>query len=128
MTLLPIKEDFVLRTLASVPGLLGKLNYVAELRENDRYVHWGMMRVFGDETMQRAIGELHRALFLQILRTPLRRLLEDAAHAAAAQQSQLRPYLEAILLDAHSLVPPNLGGGSEAHFNSVIAALLSLLQ
>ena len=128
MTLLPIKDDFVLRTLAGVPGLLGKLNYVAELRENDQYVHWGLERVFGEETMQRAVADIHRGLFLQVLRTPLRRLLQDAAHSAAAQNSQLRPYLQTILKDAHSLVPPKLGGGSEAHFNSVVTALLSLLR
>ncbi len=127
MTLLPIKDDFVLRTLASVPGLLGKLNYLAELREDGKYVHWGLVRVFGEETMQRAVAELHRGLFLQVLRTPLRQLLRDAAHSAGAQHSPVRPYLETILSDAHSLVPPNLGGGSEAHFNSVVAALLSLL-
>jgi hypothetical protein len=127
VTLLPIKDDFVLRTLTSVPGLLGRLNYVAELREKDRYVHWGLKRVFGEETMQRAVAEIHRGLFLQVLRTPLRQLLQDAAHSAAAQHCQVRPYLQTVLKDAHSLVAPNLGGGSEAHFNSVVAALLSLL-
>ena len=117
-----------MRTLASVPGLLGKLNYLAGLRENGKYVHWGLTRIFGEETMQRAVAEIHRGLFLQVLRTPLRRLLEDAARSAAAQHCQLRPYLQAVLQDAHSLLPPNLGGGSEAHFNSVVTALLSLLH
>jgi hypothetical protein len=128
VTLLSIKDDFVTRTLANVPGMLGKLNYLAGLRENGRYVHWGLTRAFGEETTQRALADIHRGLFLQVLRTPLRRLLEDAAQSAAAQRVQLREYLQTVLRDAHSLVPPNLGGGSEAHFNSVVAALLSLLR
>lgn len=127
MTLLPIKDDLLERTLASIPGILGKLNYVADLRESGRYAHWGLARTYGEEALQRTMGEIHRALFLQVLRTPLRQLLEDVRRSAAAQRSDVRPYLEAILRNARSLVPPNLGGGSAAHFNSVVAALLSLL-
>jgi hypothetical protein len=90
-------------------------------------VHWGLERVYGEEGTQRTVAEVHRALFLQVLRTPLRRLLEDATHSAAAQRSDVKPYLATVLRDARSLVPGNLSGGSEAHFNSVVAALLSLL-
>jgi len=128
VTLLAIKDDFFERTLARIPGVLGKLGYVAELRENGRYVHWGLERIYGEEGMQRAVTEVHRGLFLQVLRTPLRRLLEDATRAAAAQSTDVRQYLETVLRDPHSLVPVNLGGGSEAHFNSVVAALWSLLR
>jgi len=127
MTLLAIKDDFLQRSLARVPGLFGKLGYVAELRADGRYVHWGLERVYGEESSQRVVAEVHRGLFLQVLRMPLRRLLEDATQAAAAQRTDVRKYLEAILRDPQSLIPPNLGGGSVAHFNSVVAALLSLL-
>ncbi len=128
MTLLPIKDDFFQRTLANIPGLLGKLGYVAELRVNGRYVHWGLTRVYGEEGMQRTVAEVHRGLFLQVLRTPLRKLVEDVTRSAAAQRSDVRQYLETVLRDPRSLMPPNLGGGSQAHFNSVVAALLSLLR
>lgn len=128
MTLLAIKDDFIERTLAKVPGVLGKLGYVAELRENGRYVHWGLQRIYGEEGMQRTLGDVHRGLFLQVLRTPLRQLLEDARRSAIAQQSDVKGYLEAILKDARVLIPPHLGGGSAGHFNSVVAALLSLLR
>jgi hypothetical protein len=128
LTLLAIKDDFIERTLAQVPGVLGKLGYIAELRENGRYVHWGLERIYGEEGMQRTVGEVHRGLFLQVLRTPLRQLMEDARRSATAQHSEVKGYLEAILKDARGLVPPHLGGGSAAHFNSVVAALLSLLR
>jgi hypothetical protein len=128
MTLLAIKDDFLDRTLASVPGILGKLDYVAGLRDEGKYVHWGLERVYGEEIMQRTISEVHRALFLQVLRTPLRRLLEDVNRAAAAERSDIREYLEKVLREPQSLVPASLGGGSAAHFNSVVAALWSLLR
>ena len=128
MTLLPIKDDFLERTLVNIPGVLGKLGYIAELRENGRYAHWGLARIYGEEALQRTIGEVHRGLFLQVLRTPLRQLLEEARGSAAIQQTDVRRYLECLLRDARLLVPPTLGGGSEAHFNSIVAALLSLLQ
>ena len=127
MTLLPIKDDFLERTLVNIPGVLGKLVYVAELRENGNYLHWGLARTYSGDALQRALAEVHRGLFLQVLRTPLRRLLEDVMRSAAAQRSDVRVYLETVLRDSRSLAPPNLGGGSQAHFNSVVAALLSLL-
>ena len=128
MTLLSIKDDLLQRTLANIPGVLGKLDYVAELREGGKYTHWGLARIYGEEVLQRTMGEVHRGLFLQVLRTPLRQLLEEVKGAAAAQRSDARQYLEALSQDARLLIPPNLGGGSAAHFNSVVAALLSLLR
>jgi hypothetical protein len=126
VTLLAIKDDFLQRTLANIPGLLGKLDYVADLWEDGKYVHWGLTRVYGEEGMQRTLAEVHRGLFLQVLRMPMRQLLEDVTRSAAAQRSDVRQYLETVLRDPRSLMPANLGGGSEAHFNSVVAALLSL--
>jgi len=128
VTLLPIKDDFLERTLIKIPGVMGKLDYVAELRQNGKYVHWGLARVYGEDVLQRTLAEVHRGLFLQVLRTPLRQLMEDVRRSAAAEHSDLKQYLEARLRDARSLAPPNLGGGSEAHFNSIVAALLSLLR
>ena len=127
MTLLAIKDDLFERTLANIPGVLGKLGYIAELRSEEKYVHWGLARVYGEEALQRAMAEVHRGLFLQVLRTPLRQLLDDAARSAAAQACDVRPYLETFLRDTRAVAPPKLGAGSEAHFNSVVATLLSLL-
>jgi hypothetical protein len=127
VTLLAIKDDFFERTLARIPGMFGKLGYVAELREEGRYVHWGLERIYGEEGLQRTMAEVHRGLFLQVLRTPLRQLLEDVTHSAAGQRSDVKDYLETFLRDRRLFVPPNVGGGSAAHFNSVVAALLSLL-
>lgn len=128
MTLLAIKDDFFERTLSKIPGLFGKLDYVAELREQGRYVHWGLERIYGEKGLQRTMAEVHRGLFLQVLRTPLRQLLEDVTRSAAEQRSDVRQYLQALMRTRHSLAAPNLGGASDAHFNSIVAALLSLLR
>ena len=127
MTLLSIKDDFLERTLADIPGILGKLGYVSGLRENDRYVHWGLRSIYGEDATERALGEVHRELFLQVLRTPLRQLVEDLGCSAAGKQVELRDYLESLARNFQSLLPPEMSGGSQAHFNSTVAALLSLL-
>lgn len=127
MTLLSIKDDFLQRTLANVPGILGKLYYVSELQEDCRYVHWGLTRTYGEEATQRALGEVHRELFLQVLRKPLRQLVEDLARSAAGRQVELREFLESLVRNSQTLLPPEIGGGSVVHFNSIVAALLLLL-
>ena len=127
MTLLPIKDDFLERTLVKIPGVLSKLDYVAELQKNGKYVHWGLARIYGEEVLQRTLREVHRGLFLQVLRTPLRQLLEEVTRSAA-EPNDVKRYLKTLLGDVRSLAPANLGGGSEAHFNSIIRALLSLLH
>lgn len=123
VTLLSAKDDFLQRTLLHVPGIWAKLSYVSELRENDRYVHWGLTRICGEEATQRALQNVHRMLFLQVLRTPLQELAEDLACSAAGKQVEHTEFIESLVRNSLSLVPPNIGGGSVAHFNSIIAAL-----
>lgn len=123
MTLLSVKDDFLQHTLANVSGTLGKLVYVSELWENDRYVHWGLTRIYGEEATQRALREVHRALFLQVLRTPLRQLLEDVVPSAAGKCVDPTQFVESLVRNSTSLIPPEIGGGSLAHFHSTIEAL-----
>jgi hypothetical protein len=127
MTLLAIQDDFVLRTLASVPGIWGKLDYVSALREKGEYVHWGLARVYGEEATQLALREVHRELFLEVLRTPLRQLVADVVPSAAGKQLEPRKFLESLIDKATLLVPPETGGGSVVHFHSTLAALSRLL-
>jgi hypothetical protein len=129
MTLFSTKDDFVRTTLASIPGILGKLDYLSGLRTaSGEYLHWGLARVHGDESAQQAVGEAHRLLFLQVLRMPLRQLLEDATQATAAQQLGLQSFLEDLARRGQELLPLQCGGGSVRHFSSVVSALLSLVR
>lgn len=127
VALLSIKDDFRQRTLASVAGISGKLAFVSELRENDSYVHWGLTRIYGEEATQRALQKVHHTLFMQVLRAPSRQLLEDLACSAAGQQIEPKEFIKSLVRNFESLVPLQIGRGSVAHFNSIIAALSLLV-
>lgn len=129
MTFLSASEDFLATTLAALPGVWGKLHYLSGLRSEDgAYDHWGLSRLHGEAAVQRALGEAHRDVFLQILRTPLAPLLEEAGLSAAEQELDAASYLRGLSQGSQALLPPDLGGGMEAHFSSVLKALSKLAQ
>jgi len=122
-----VLDDFMGLTLPAVPGVWGKLRYIASLRQDSgRYEHWGLTRLYGEAAVQRALSEAHRAVFLQLLRSPLKELLQDAQLSAAEAEMEVKPFLEELRKDSALLSPQDQGGGTEAHFNSVIQALSAL--
>ncbi|HUK87043.1 MAG TPA: hypothetical protein VLT85_05215 [Terriglobales bacterium] len=127
MTLLPISDDFVHTTLRAVPGLLGKLHYVAGLRgEDGRYAHWGLARVYGQPAAQRTLAEAHLSLFLKVLRAPLKELWEDLRQMAAAEGEKPAVFAQSLKASLPALLPAELGGGSARHFSSVLEGLSTL--
>lgn len=122
-----VLDDFMGLTLPAVPGVWGKLRYIASLRqESGRYEHWGLVRLYGDVAVQRALSEAHRTVFLQVLRTPLKELLQDAQLSAAEAEIEIKRFLAELHRDSAMLSPRDQGGGSEAHFSSVVQALSAL--
>jgi len=122
-------EDFLATTLASLPGAWGKLHYLSGLRTEDGdYDHWGLTRLHGKAAVQRALQEAHRDVFLEILRTPLAPLLEEAELSAADQELDTLSYFSQLSARWPVLLPPDLAGGTEAHFSSVLKALSKLAQ
>ncbi len=112
MTISSAYDDFCAHTLAALGGLWERLRYLAELRAADgRYQHWGMARTFGDDATQRTLAEVHTELFLEVLRTPLRRLAGESS---------------AFPLAGPSSLPAHLEGGTPEHFNSIVSALAAL--
>ncbi|MGH9649198.1 MAG: hypothetical protein ACRD3I_01880, partial [Terriglobales bacterium] len=66
MAFLSASEDFLTTTLAALPGVWGKLQYLSGLRnEAGDYDHWGLTRLHGEAAVQRALGEAHRDVFLE---------------------------------------------------------------
>lgn len=127
MSLFSAFEDFVHYTFAALPGLWGKLIYLAGLRRSDgEYDHWGMRRLHGDKAMQRAVGRAHQTVFLDILRTPLRELQDDAARSAVDAEVDEANYLRKLEEGKEAMLPKYPGGGSSRHFNSVLRALSML--
>lgn len=128
MVLLSPKEDFVQRTLAAIAGLLARLAYVANLREDRGYDHWGLERIYGDQAARMAIGEAHSDLWSQVLRTPLRRLAAEYESESQNQErkAEMTQAMEEWEKDPQRAIPADLRGGSVRHFNSIVSALSCL--
>lgn len=118
-------DDFVLNSLAGIAGLLGKLDYVAGLRQgNGAYSHWGLARVHGEMAAHQAASEAHRLLFSKVLSMPLALLLEDAAQSQS--DLEMEEYLEYLSERRPVLAPQGAGTGPVLHFNSVLRAISAL--
>jgi len=129
VTLKSIAEDLQQRTLRAVAGVLGKLAYLAGLRDADgRYVHWGLARVHGEETTQRALTEAHQGIVSKILRMPLQRVLQDVEESGGSREQGRSELLESLNAHPERLVPPKPSAGSARHLSSVLHALSSLLK
>jgi hypothetical protein len=120
-------DDFSRLTLGAIPGTLGKLLYVAGLRQtNGAYYHWGLTRTHGEKTADLAIGEAHSHLFSSLLRTPIRNLWQEAGSLAEEQNTEVRVYVDCLIQKGDLLIPVELHGGGRHHFNSVLLALCCL--
>jgi hypothetical protein len=130
MALRSALEDLLGTTLAGVTGTVGKIEYVASLRDagSGNYAHWGLSRAYGEQAAQQALAEAHRLLFLKILRTPLHALCEDVRLSSGALQMPAKEYMERFQNQLPVLLPQDLGGGSARHFSSVLHALWILLS
>ena len=135
-------EDFEGTTLAAIPGLLGRLHYLAGLHDgHGNYSHWGMGRVHGEEVARRAIRTSHAAVLAQVLRTPLRELDEDLRRSAVSEQVTAREFLMSLRKLAPQALPlpqraktgtaangtERSAVASEKHFRAVLHALSALL-
>jgi hypothetical protein len=101
------EEDLWRRTLQQIPTQLGKLAYLARLRntETDRYEHYGLSAVFGAEAAEAAMRASHLELLEQWLAYPLHR-----------QRSDLQDYLETLPQPFHKTVSSWLQTAPYAHF------------
>jgi hypothetical protein len=129
MALRSALEDLLGTTLAEVAGTVGKVGYLASLRDaaSGTYAHWGLTRTYGEIAAQQALVEAHRMLFLRMLRTPLRALRDDVEVSSGALKMTAGEFMEQLQSQATALLPQDLGGGSARHFSSVLHALSSLL-
>jgi hypothetical protein len=125
-------EDFEGSTLSAVPGLLGKLRYLARLYTRGGYSHWGMEKVHGSGTAERAIRTSHGNLVTKVLRTPLRDLstdLEESAAAAEITDVEVLSALETPMgTPAHQGWRAKRLGTAERHFKLVLRTLAALAQ
>ena len=127
MTILSPSDDFWIRSLAPLAGPVSKLDYISGLRQpGGGYSHWGLAHIHGEAAANQAIAGAHSRIFSEILRTPLRRLAEEARGLAGEQGTGTRELLLALESRGEKLIPESLGGGSKRHFNSILQALSAL--
>jgi hypothetical protein len=87
-----IVQDFTLTTLAGIPGLYGRLTYMASLRDlsSGRYEHAGLAAIYPDEALQQALQLCHEQIFERLLETPLYAQEEDLRSCLEGMQGGLR--------------------------------------
>jgi hypothetical protein len=124
MLLLSAVEDFVTRSLAAVPGKLGKLIYLSSLRKSGQYFHWGLIRSHGSSSATKAMEETHTSVWLEVLRTPLPQLNIEVQTWTENGKSNERK--KKWLANMSGLMPENRAGGTQRHFSSILLALSQL--
>ena len=122
-------EDFEDSTLSAVPGLLGKLRYVALLHNGGTgYSHWGLEKVYGNGPAEKAIRTSHGALVSGILRKPLKDLADDLKWSAASAQIAELEFLSGLEQPLGNALPAHRLHVSEKHFRSVLHSLSALVR
>lgn len=129
MALLSALDDLLSRTLAAIPGMLARLEYLSSLKIDGRYGHWGLSRVHGERAARRALVDAHKMLVGEVLQTPLELLVEDSEAAYAAEGREAPTYLEELAHRESSLLPEEAAkSATTRHFNSVLSALSALTK
>jgi hypothetical protein len=122
-------EDFEGRTLSAVPGLLGKLRYVAHLCDSSgAYSHWGLEKIHGGDAAGKAMRSSQRTLLTRILRTPLRDLADDLQRSATGAEMKDLDFLSTLERPVRNDLPVQNFRASEKHFMSVLHTLSALAQ
>lgn len=129
MALKSALEDFETTTLNAIPGVLAKLHYIAGLHDGGgNYAHWGMGRIHGKEAARRAIRTCHEAVLTQILRTPLRELLQDLERSAWGKQLTSVVFLASLRKISSQALPDRCFPAADKHFKAVLDMLSALLE
>ncbi len=127
MALLSALDDLLSRTLAAIPGLLVRLEYLSSLKLDGRYGHWGLSRVHGERAAQQAMVDAHKMLVGEVLQTRLELLVEDSEAACAAAGRETPAFLEELSRRQPSLLPEETRATTR-HFSSVLCALSALTR
>jgi hypothetical protein len=129
MVLISAFEDLINRTLPAIPGLLARVEYLSSLKLDGRYGHWGLSRVYGERTAQRALADAHRMLLREVLQTPLEMLVEDSERSCLGQGREAATYLQELQNRRTNLLPDGESGAATTrHLNSVLGALSALTR
>jgi hypothetical protein len=105
---------------------LAQLEYLANSREADgKYCHWGLARMYGDETLQQSMSEVHSSVFVDVLRKPIPELAEEIVPLQSAPPDGL---IRTLSEKFKAASPQNQGGGCESHLKMVLYVLSCLAE
>ncbi len=124
-------KDFVEHSLMAIPSELGRLAYVASLRDvgSECYRHDGLSALYPAGAVQQALSLCHRELFLRVLEAPLERLEIDLRVCLGALSGGFERSLTEWLEQGTycHLAPADLPRYVVELFESNMAALLAVL-
>ncbi len=127
MTLNSALGDLCSTTLKAITGSLRRMQYLAGLRRGQQgYEHWGLSRVYGELSADKALTQAHRAVVSEVLTTPLQNLEADVAASSSEAGTSEPEYLQSLQENTRELLPAEPGAGTEKHLNSVLHALAAL--
>jgi len=125
-------EDFTSRSLTSIPNDYARLLYVSSLRDplNGRYRHEGLETIYGEESVQLALGHCHEELFVRILETPLEPLERDLRLSLRGLEGGVEEAVERWNepADFAELMPEKLPGYLSELFISNTRVLLGIIS
>lgn len=129
MALRSALEDLRDTTLRKVSGLLARLDYLSRLRtKGGLYSHWGLSRVHGESAASEALTQAHQSAAAGVLRTPLRKMVQDAEVSSAMQGVSAEQYTRQLQDRVPELLPPTPSAGSARHLKSVLRVLSYLTR
>jgi len=120
------------RTLAGIPTLLGRLAYLAALRDpnTDKYIHMGLAQRIGDDDSSDIIARTHLESFEEWLCLGLERQKEELDEYLTALDGDRREILHNWLKLApyKSWVPPESRATERDLFNADLGIVLEVLR
>ena len=119
------EQDLVQGTLARLVTDFSRLAYLAGLRTEDGYGHWGLARVHGSLSTAQAIARAHTEVFLRVLEKGLPETMAELRRGADLKRLDVVSYLARfVTAGSRGLAPLNLGGGSAKHLDWLLFVLM----
>jgi hypothetical protein len=113
--------------LGLLPGPLSRLEYMADLRESGtQYFHWGLARMYGEHGLQQSLAEVHSAVLLDVLRTPLPALAHEVHNIADKNFLVPDAYVRSLSKKLNLLLPARRFDGWERQLKMVLFVLSCL--
>ena len=125
-------QDVWARTLSQIPATLGRIAYLASLRNPNtgQYEHFGLAQMYSMEEADQALRESHRQAFAEWLNFPLARQREDLEEYVASLEGGRATVLEAwaTLHSYRNLLPAAATEAESELFVTDLELILGLLR